>query len=225
MNLSDAPDPVPAAAPESTGFLRPLPLDDEVIRFYDEEVAQRGYVMNLSRVWAYQPDTFADLLGLIQRAAQPLGLDARRRAILVAACASEFGSSYCSLVWGSRLADAADPDTAACVIRGDDGGLSPAERTMARWARAVARDPNATTAADVDALREAGFTDAEVFAMTAFVALRLAFAMVNDALGSRPDAQLRTTAPAAVLDTVTFGRPVQDVTNTPAGSPAGPAGP
>ena len=52
---------------------------------------------------------------------------------------------------------------------------------MTRWARAVAGDPNATTQADVDELRSAGFSDADIFAMTAFVGLRIAFSTVNDA--------------------------------------------
>ena len=44
--------------------------------------------------------------------------------------------------------------------------------------------------------------------ITTFVALRLAFATVNDALGAQPDAELAAGAPPAVAAAVTFGRPV-----------------
>ena len=81
---------------------------------------------------------------------------------------------------------------------------------MARWARKVASDPSATTAADVQDLRDVGLSDARIFAITAYVALRLAFSTVNDALGARPDAALRSTAPEAVLDAVTYGRPIEE---------------
>ncbi len=81
---------------------------------------------------------------------------------------------------------------------------------MADWARRVARTPNGTTAGDVQRLRDAGFTDAQIFTMTVFVALRLAFSTVNDALGMRPDRALHASTPAAVRDAVTFGRPVED---------------
>jgi alkylhydroperoxidase family enzyme len=91
-------------------------------------------------------------------------------------------------------------------------GLSTSERAMAGWARKVARDPNATSAADVQALRDAGFSDSQIFTITVFVALRLAFATVNDALGVLPDAALRATTPGAVLDAVTMGRPIEDET-------------
>lgn len=45
---------------------------------------------------------------------------------------------------------------------------------LARWAQAVSRDANATTVADVEGLRAAGFDDAQIFAITCFVALRVA---------------------------------------------------
>jgi hypothetical protein len=77
----------------------------------------------------------------------------------------------------------------------------------------VGRDPNSIEADDVQALRDAGFDDQQVFAVTAYVALRLAFSTVNDALGARPDQELGATAPEPVRAAVGFGRPV-DVRET-----------
>ncbi len=57
-------------------------------------------------------------------------------------------------------------------------------------------------------LREAGLDDGQIFAVTAFVALRLAFSTVNDALGAQPDAQLAESQPAQTRQLVTYGRPV-----------------
>ena len=90
---------------------------------------------------------------------------------------------------------------------------------MANWARKVARDPNGTSRTDVQALRDVGFSDPEIFAITVFVALRLAFSTVNDALGAAPDAALRSSSPPAVLEAVTFGRPIASSTseNSPPG--------
>ena len=102
------------------------------------------------------------------------------------------------------------------VLRGDDAALDGTERALARWARQLARDPNSTTAADVQALRAAGFDDAQIFAISVFVALRIAFSTVNDALGAQPDQQLASDAPAAVRDAVTFGRPVAASSADPA---------
>jgi alkylhydroperoxidase family enzyme len=79
------------------------------------------------------------------------------------------------------------------------------------WARQMVRDPNATTPADVQTLRQAGLDDGQIFAVTTFVALRLAFATVNDSLGAQPDAQLGQTLPPEVLSAVTFGRAITPV--------------
>lgn len=191
------------------GFLGVPEPTAEARRIFDKDVAELGYVMNVSRLWAYQPATATGLFDLLRQANSTAGLSLRQRFILVAACAPALGDSYCSLVWGCKLAEASDAQTAGGVLRGTDDGLSAGEQVMAGWARKVARDPNATRAADVQALRDAGFSDPQIFTITVFVALRLAFSTVNDALGVRPDAALRSTAPAAVLDAVTFGRPIE----------------
>ena len=72
----------------------------------------------------------------------------------------------------------------------------------------MAGDPNGTTPADVDELRAAGFDDAQVLGLTVFVALRLAFSTVNDALGARPDPEVAAAAPAEVREIVNYGRAV-----------------
>ena len=164
--------------------------------------------MNSSKLWAHDPaalDGLSDLLGHVTRSGS---LTYRQRAILVTSCASALGDSYCSLAWGKKLADDAGAEVAERVLRGDDAPLDSAERALARWARRLARDPNSTTAADVQSLRAAGFDDAQIFAVSVFVALRIAFSTVNDALGTQPDRQLGADAPAAVRDAVTFGRPI-----------------
>jgi alkylhydroperoxidase family enzyme len=190
------------------GFLGAPEPTAEARRLFDDDLAEVGYVTNGSRLWAHRPEAYERLSKLWQDTAAAHGLDVRQRGILVAACASTLGDSYCSLAWGCKLAGASDAETAAAVLRGDDTGLSAGERTMAAWARKVARDPNHTSAADVRELRDAGFGDAQIFSITLFVALRLAFSTVNDALGARPDAAFRSAAPEAVRHAVTYGRPI-----------------
>ena len=70
--------------------------------------------------------------------------------------------------------------------------------------------PNATTPADIQALRDTGLDDGQIFAITAFVALRLAFSTINDSLGAQPDAQLAQSLPPQVREAVTYGRPAAE---------------
>jgi uncharacterized peroxidase-related enzyme len=189
-------------------FLEEPAVSAQVQALYDEDLAEGGYVWNVSRLWAHQPGTLEKLFELMSGAFTPSGLTFRQRAILVSAAASALGDSYCSLAWGGKLGQASDAAIAAGVLNGSDAGLTDQEKAMAGWARKVARDPNATTPSDIQALHDSGLTDGQVFAITAFVALRLAFSTINDALGAQPDAQLARSLPREVREAVTYGRPV-----------------
>ena len=162
---------------------------------------------NVSRLWAHQPDTVKQLFELMSQAFRASGLSFRQRGILVTAAASALGDSYCSLAWGGKLAKASDATLAAGVLTADDTGLTDQEKALADWARKVAKDPNGTTPADIAALRGCGLDDGQIFAVTTFVALRLAFSTINDSLGAQPDAQLARSLPEEVREAVTYGRP------------------
>ncbi len=205
----DGVDGTPQDGRARVGFLAVPAPSEAADRLMDDDRRDHGYVMNLTRAWAHQPGLKEGLFALLAEAADAAGLTFRQRGVLVSACASAAGDSYCSLAWGSRLAGAAGAGTAAAVLRGDDSGLEPDEQALARWARQVARDPNGAGAEDLDRLHEAGWDDAAVVALTAFVALRGAFSAVNDALGVRPDQELAAAAPAEVRAAVVWGRPAE----------------
>ena len=197
-----------ADEPAATSFLDEPPPSTGAQRLFDDDVKGVGYVMNVSRLWAHDPaalDALSELLGSVTRAGS---LTQRQRAILITCCASALGDSYCSLAWGKRLADDAGAEVAARVLRGDDAPLDNSERALASWARRLVRDPSSTTAADVQELRAEGFDDAQIFAITVYAALRIAFSTVNDALGALPDRQLGVEVPAEVRNAVDFGRPI-----------------
>jgi uncharacterized peroxidase-related enzyme len=191
-------------------FLHEPAVSAEVRALYDEDLADGDYVWNVSRLWAHQPATVQHLFELMSEAFKPSGLSFRQRGILVTAAASALGDSYCSLAWGGKLAKASDATLAAGVLTSDDTGLTDQERAIADWARKVAKDPNATTPADIQALRDCGLDDGQIFAVTTFVALRLAFSTINDSLGAQPDVQLAQSLPREVREAVTYGRPVAE---------------
>src|SRR5271155_5806539 len=165
-------------------FLEEPPVSAQVQALYDEDRADGGYVWNVSRLWAHQPDTVNQLFGLMSQAFTPSGLTFRQRGILATAAASALGDSYCSLAWGGKLGQASDAGVAAGDLHGRLAGLTEQENARAGGARKVARAPNATPPAYIQALRDAGLNDGQIFAITAFVALRLAFSTVKDSLGA-----------------------------------------
>jgi alkylhydroperoxidase family enzyme len=196
--------------PLDRGFLAPAGPSSAADKLFAGDRDDFGFVMNTSHAWAHQPKAHDALAAFWTRAADQAGLTFRQRGILVSASAGALGDPHCSLAWGTRLAGEVDEETAAAVLRGDDAGLDAADRALARWARALARDPNTTQPADVQALRDAGFDDARIAALTLYVALRIAFSTVNDALGARPNRELVEAAPPAVRKAVGYGRPPAD---------------
>ena len=98
-----------------TAFLarRPLPLrsgpsyltEPEILSapaqaMRDQDVAEVGYVMNSSRLWALDADGYTRIFDILGDAATTAGLSVRDRGILVAATAATLGDSYCALSWG-----------------------------------------------------------------------------------------------------------------------------
>lgn len=189
-------------------FLHPPPPTPAAERLYESDRAASGYVMNLTRAWAWRPDVTEAFAALRRMVSASSNLSTREVAVIVCATAASLGDAYCSLAWGSRLAKETDAATAASVLadRRCDS-LSPRERALAGWARELVHNPNGTTANDVADLRAAGLSDGDIFDATVLAALRLAFSTVNDALGMAPDAQIARAAPALVRQAVRFGRP------------------
>jgi cytochrome P450/alkylhydroperoxidase family enzyme len=199
-----------ATAPDQqtfpVGFLSAPAHTPAAQRLFDEDLKGLGYVMNTSRLWAHLPialDRLSALMGETTRASR---LSFAQRAVLVTAAAAALGDSYCSMAWGKKLAEATNPNVAASVISGGTACLDDVEEALARWARLMIRDPNAISTNDVQPLRDVGFDDSQIFAITAFVALRVAFSTINDALGAVPDRELTVAVPEPVRSAVTFGR-------------------
>jgi uncharacterized peroxidase-related enzyme len=192
-------------------FLDAPPTNDAVKAAFARDEQEDGYVSNHTRLWAWRADLDEAFLNLRKLLGAQTALSLRERAVLVCATASTLGDSYCALAWGTRLAEQSDPRIAAAVLRSaGTRELTEREQALERWARHVARAPNSTSPADVEVLRTAGLSEQEIFDATLFIALRIAFSTVNDALGARPDWQVADQAPAPVRAAVTYGRPVAE---------------
>lgn len=190
-------------------FVSQPPQNEDVTRLYESSLKSQGFLMNLTKAWAWRPDVFDAFAALRTQLTSNSGLTKRDLAVLVSATAAAIGDSYCALAWGTTLAREASPVVASAVLRNDSpGALSDRDQALATWARKVASDPNGTVSADVAKLREVGFTEREIVEATMFIAFRVAFSSVNDALGVDPDWELAAAAPQEVAQAITFGRPV-----------------
>lgn len=188
---------------------------DATERIYKSSADSQGFVMNLMKAWAWRPDIYEAFAALRTQLVSKSSLTKRDQAVIVCATAAQLGDSYCSLAWGRTLTAEAGPAATAAVLAAREiSELTGRDRALAIWARKVVADPNATNESDIASLRAAGFGDREIFEITAFIAFRLAFSSINDALGAAPDWELVSAVPDEVGAVVTYGR--RPETRTPA---------
>ncbi|MET0863255.1 MAG: hypothetical protein ABWZ98_02865 [Nakamurella sp.] len=195
-------------------FLSAPPPSDKARAFYDEDRESQGYVDNLTRLWCWRPELMEQFFSLRRTLAGGSGLSAVDLAVLNVAAAAACHSAYCALAKGIQLARLTDVQQATQVVSGVNDGLDPRSAALSRWAHRVVAHPAETTAADVDQLRAVGLNDQQIFSATLEIALRQAFATVNDALGAEPDQQLADRAPAALRAAVNYGRPPASAPST-----------
>lgn len=191
-------------------FIEEPPLTPEVRAMFARDIAEHGYVTNSTRLWAWRPDVAAAFKQTRVVAGDAMALSPREFAVLISATVAQHSDAYCALAWGSALAEEAGEGTAVEVLSGDSGNLSEREAALAIWARRVTADATSTTPEDVELLREAGFSERDIFEVTAIVAFRIAYSTLRTALGARPDQQLASTSPAGIRRAVNFGRPVAE---------------
>ena len=83
--------------------------------------------------------------------------------------------------------------------------MSPAEVAAVRHARLVARAADQVSEADVARLRDAGYSDDDIFDITATAAARSFFTKLVDGLGAEPDS-VYADLDADVRDSLIVGR-------------------
>ena len=66
-------------------------------------------------------------------------------------------------------------------------GLEPGDLAAMEFADKIAADPTAATEADVQALRDAGLSEQDIFQVVLTVTIRRFFAGTLDATGAEPD--------------------------------------
>lgn len=193
--------------PDRPTFLDEPPAGSAAASVYASDRDSDGYVWNVTRLWGWRPDLYQAFADLRTNLMRDSALTDRDWAVLVTSTAAQLGDSYCVLAWGAKLAKLSDAETAAQVVAGASAPqLSEREAALSAWARRLVHDPNGTTENDVERLRAVGLGEREIFEATAFIAFRLAFSTVNDALGAAPDKQLADAAPEPVRAALSFGR-------------------
>lgn len=191
-------------------FISTIPEEqapDEVKRMYDQNLEKQRYIPNYSRVFSHRPQVMEAWAGLLRSIKS--NMDTRRFELVTLATALALKNSYCSLAHGSVLRQKFyEPGQVALIAKSHlSADLTSAEKVMMGFAKQIARDASAITQADIDGLREHGFSDAEIFDITTAATARCFFAKTLDALGAEPD-EIYLELDEELRQTLTVGRPI-----------------
>jgi uncharacterized peroxidase-related enzyme len=170
-------------------FINTIPESEigaDVRAMYERQQSFWGFVPNYAKVFCWRPEImglWAQLQAGIKR-----NMDKRRYELVTFAAAHTLRSTLCTLAHGRTLTTWFSQEDIQLMAHGaSPSSLSTAEAAMMKFARKAARGPFLVTAGDVAELKEHGFTDAEVFDISATVAARAFFSGLNEALGVEPE--------------------------------------
>ncbi|MEO8017030.1 MAG: peroxidase [Pseudomonadota bacterium] len=173
-------------------FIDTLPeseISADVRAMYDRQQTFWGFVPNYAKVFCYRPELmglWADLQRGIKR-----NMDKRRFELVTFAAAHTLRSTLCSLAHGRALTEFFSAEDVQLMAKGaSPASLTAAEAAMMTFSRKVARGAFMITPSDVDELKKHGFTDAEVFDITAAVAGRAFFSNICEGLGVEAEVSL-----------------------------------
>jgi uncharacterized peroxidase-related enzyme len=184
--------------------------DGPLAEWYSSQRKSWGFLPDYAGCFSARPDVAAawSTLNLAVRG----GMDRRRYEITTIAAARALHSTYCTVAHTSFLRDVCgDAESVqALTVAPDGSSLSEQDAAVYAFATKVAVDASTVEQADVDALRAAGLSDADISNVVYAVAARAFFATVLDGLGAQLDPETAGTFDPGVLQGMLVGRAVGD---------------
>ena len=165
-------------------------ISPDVQAMYARQESFWGFVPNYARVFSHRPEVmglWAQLQAGIRR-----HMDRRRFELVTFAASQALRSTLCSLAHGKQLTAWFSEADIVAMARGEvPASLTAAEAAMLEFSRNTARDAPSVTAAEVEALRQLGFSNAEIFDIAATAAARAFWTKLLESLGVEAEPSLR----------------------------------
>jgi len=160
---------------------------------------------NYERAFEERPDVLAAWVQL--NTAIKANMDLRRYELATLAAARKLRSSYCSLMHGRVLVEEFGEPVREIALDRRTAGLDDVDVAVIDLAEKVVVDATSIDDRDLQPLRDAGLSEAEIADVVLAAAARCFFAKTLDALGVLPDAGL-AGLDAEVREVLVVGRPI-----------------
>lgn len=179
----------PASAEANAGpRVRPLAIEDALPAArerLERAVTRQGQASTMVRTMAHAPNVLAGYQEFA-RAMKKSDLTPRLREQIALAVAGATGCEYCRISH-QRAARTVGLDDAEIAAALEGHASDPAADAVLRLAVGTVADPHAVTDADLERLRELGFSEAEIVEILGDVALNLFTNLFNIVTGAQVD--------------------------------------
>jgi uncharacterized peroxidase-related enzyme len=164
----------------------------EVRALCDKALDKTGFIPNVFRVYAWRPERFLKWFAHFRDVMrESSGLSAADRELIGVVVSAENRCLYCLIAHGAELrqllGDARLADTIATDYK--RAGLDAKRRAMCDFAAKLTRSPSSIEEADVQRLREAGFSDEDAWDVAEVAAMFNFSNRMASASGMRPNAE------------------------------------
>ena len=162
----------------------------KVAEIYAGQKKQLGFVMAAMRCLTVREDFLPIYNAFIDGLRGGFTLAQRDWRLITLIAARHVPSTYCSFVFGKQLITDLGSKDMVLVVHRDfrSAGLPLRDVAMLTYAEKVASDASQVTQADIDTLRAAGFSDANICDIALCAAFRCFIGRYFDAVGAGPEA-------------------------------------
>lgn len=160
-----------------------------IAEIYAKQTAQMGFVMETAKCMTTRPDLLPVYMEFVAKIRGGFSLGERGWKLITFIAAKHVPSTYCSMVYGQQLVAELGSKERVMAVQRDfrAAGLSAKDVAMLEYAEKIAIDASRITQADVDKVRDAGFTDHEICDIALCAAFRCFISRFFDATGAKPE--------------------------------------
>lgn len=183
--------------------------EGEVAEIYRAQKAKLGFVMATAACMTTRPDLLPVYTAFIEQVRAGFSLSLRDWKLITLIAAKHVPSTYCSSVYGQQLVVDLGSKAAVLAVQRDfrHAGLTEKDVAMLAYAEKIAIDASKVGPADIDALRQVGFSDQQICDIALCASFRCFIGRFFDAVGAGPEAVYLDSNPE-VRAALTVGKPV-----------------
>ena len=176
--------------------IEPGEATGELAALYEAEAKSMGHIMQATQCWSARPDIIIPVENLLHQIRDGFSLGLLNFRLITFVAAQHVPSSYCSHVYFRALSGMIGRDQTLAVRRDfRNAGLDNQQIEMLAYTEQIMRNASQITDADIQRLRNVGFTDLNIADIALAASFRSFMSRYFDAVGARVEPEFLDSDP------------------------------